>query len=216
MSAPLHYVRMYYKNHEEVLETGLWYFRVAAGLTVNTRTVRELAETVGDSLNALPPILGTDFVAYGIEVNVPQQDNLAGPFSYMYNRVQKVALGSASYGDAYTYNIALEGLNAAGELVTGGMRIAGVEEGTVDCNVLDSTRAGLVTTVLNNIFPQQITLSGGETYIRAIRSKVGTVDEDVVTATQLNCSNRIGIRSDRVLNRFARARQTTGDPGVPT
>lgn len=216
MSAPLHYVRIHYKNHEEVLETGVWYFRNAAGATVNTMDVRDFAQFFVDNFANATLIFGAGVILYGVEVNVPEQSNGAGPFTYMVNLRQEVTLGVDAYGDYYTYNIAISGADGGGKVVTGGMRLAGVKGDTVDCNVLEDATVALVEQGLNAIFPPTVGLSGGQTYVRVVRSKVGTPEEDVVSAPTLACSTRIGIRSDRVLNRFARAKVPAGDPGDPT
>lgn len=215
MSAPLHYVRIHYKNHEEVLETGVWYFRVGAGTTVNTLDVRDLAQAVADTFANASLIFGAGVILYGVEVNVPEQGAAAGPFTFMVNLRQEVTLGVDAYGDIYTYNIAISGVDGSGKAVKGGMRLAGVKGDKVDCNVLDDATATLVEQGLDAIFPETINLSGGQTYLRVVRTKVGTPEEDVVSAPTLKCSSRIGIRSDRVLNRFARAKQPAEDPGDP-
>lgn len=215
MSAPLTYVRLHYKNHEEVLETGVWYFNNNAGPTINTMAIMDLAQSVADNLSNVSLIFGAGAIIYGVEVNVPEQTGQAGPFTYMVNVRSEVTLGVDAYGDYYTYNIAISGLDGNGKAVKGGMRLAGVKGDKVDCNVLDDAAAGLVENGLDAIFPAIISLSGGQTFIRVVRTKVGTPEEDVVSAPTLKCSTRIGVRSDRVLNRFARANKPE-DPGDPT
>jgi hypothetical protein len=189
-----------YQHDEEILESSIWYFDELsediepADLTnVSSSIITEMANELDDKMPA-------GLINHGVSIYTPAIDGI-GPARFI-NAENTVfnGDGDVEFCDSIVLNVQLSGENAAGEPVTGGMRLSVVPKGIVNRNQLTATWCDDMASSLNVVFPQAISTSGAD-WLRCIRHVKTGQDPEYVYPVTLTCSNRVGSNLTRVGNR---------------
>lgn len=197
------FVRLYYAQNEEVLETGAWYSNNISGLTIDPFPHQLLAEDVFADVAANDDIFPESWKCLACEVSVPKTEALPyGPFRYIYTSYTFSNAVVASIGDLATAIVKFSGSNDDQQPVTGGLRISGIPTDTVDCNTLTSAFVTQLETFVDAVFPANRSTSDGTDWVRVIKSTTGGGGAGGFwNAPNRSISPLVGTRLDRVANR---------------
>jgi hypothetical protein len=103
--------------------------------------------------------------------------------------------------DAATQRVTLEGTNTNLEPVRGGIRLAGIYKNGVDCNTLTAVQIARLILWFNDVFKPTWVLSGGENFVRVVKSTHEFQTTEYVPCPDASVSPRVVTRQDRVLNK---------------
>jgi hypothetical protein len=195
-------VRHYYAVNEEVLTCAGWYVSDATDLEVDAGLMVDMANFFQNTFASDGgEYMGGNTQYYGCEVTTPKLGNDEGPGRFMWARNTVWGQGgNEALPDILTANVNFRATNQAGKPVVGGLRLAGLQRGAVDCNVLDSGTVDDLQDSLRTAWPLTRTFSSGDVTL-SVKTK-DEQDADIwLPVEQITVSGQVGYRIDRVLNR---------------